>query len=130
MWDGTILLMSNRLVRTLIDAGVDNLDTYPALIRDTVSGQVHTDHVAVNIIGVVAAADLGRSENVRIDRTPLFDVTFDSLALRDDIPAGLRMFRMAENNSTILVHSAVRSHVVEAGIDRVQFLNPADFVRL
>lgn len=129
MWDGTILLLSRELVTALQGAGVDNLDTYRAVIRDEVSGETHDGHLAVNIIGLVAAADLGRSENVVVDRIPLFDVSFESLALREGLPLDLRMFRLAENNSTILVHADVRAKVLDAGIAGIRFLDPAKFVR-
>ena len=129
MWDGSILLLSARLIEALHSAGVDNLDVYRAVIRDSVSGEEHTSHVAVNIIGVVAGADLTRSEGVRTDALPLFDVAFDSLVLKDDLPHELRMFRLAENNSTILVHADVRTRVLSAGIDAIRFLDPYDFAR-
>src|SRR5262245_57729555 len=49
MHDAFMLLMSNRMVNVLKRAGVDNLDTYPAILRDEVNTREFS-YQAVNIL--------------------------------------------------------------------------------
>lgn len=119
-------LMSARLHRVLQEAGVSNLDVYRAEIKDEDSGQIHADHLAFNIIGVIAAADLAKSIYVAPDG-PMVSVDFDSLAIDAARARGALMFRLAESVSGIVVHESVRKAVEAAGIDGLSFTVPADW---
>src|SRR2546428_2555479 len=55
-------VMRKDLIAALREVGVDNLDTYDAIIYDPYNNKDVLDYQAVNIIGVVAAADLAASD--------------------------------------------------------------------
>jgi hypothetical protein len=126
MNDANILIMSTRLVKALREAGVDNIDTYPALLRNTETGKTHP-YEAVNIIGLVAAADLAKSEWESFDAKPQFDTTFERLVIDPDAAGGSLMFRLAENTFAIVVHARVRDHLVKSGLDTLTFAEPEDW---
>lgn len=107
----TIPLMRIDLLAALRAAGVDNIDDYSARVLIPHTGVESPEYVAVNIIGVVKAADLSQSSFVAPSGRPTIDVDFDSLVV-DEVAAGDRLlFRLAEAVSAILVHDKVRQAV-------------------
>jgi len=54
-FDGTISLMSPRLVKALTGAGVHNLSLYPAIITYTTTREWH-EVFAFNLVGLVSVA--------------------------------------------------------------------------
>jgi hypothetical protein len=129
MHDGNLLLMSNRLVGALREAGVDNLDCYPAVIVNVETKKKH-QYQAVNIIGLVAAADLGKSEWSSYDGDASYDASFEGLSVREEAARGALMFRLAENTGIILVHEKVKDHLLAKGLDTLTFNDPEDWVQL
>lgn len=109
--------------RQLREAGVDDVDGYLRGIGherlegwiDPRPGAVFTGYKAVNVLGLVAAADLGRSQATVHDGVALADVDFDHLALDDSRTHGLRMFRLAESTNAIVVHESVRDALLDRG---------------
>src|SRR4051812_24648348 len=80
MFSGGILLFRDDLIEALHESGIDNLDIYPAELFNPLTGETFTNYKAINIIGVVSAADLSKSVYEAHGR-PLVDVDFDSLAI-------------------------------------------------
>jgi len=114
-------VMSKRLVAALQAAGVDNLQTFPAEITNNETGEVIRDFVAVNVVGMVSAADEGASES-----SPLADVKFFHRLVMDPTSAkGLRMFRLAESRMDVIVDEAV-AEAVRAGDFVDVVLEPLD----
>ena len=103
------------LIAALEAFGVNNLDKYPVSITDPDDGRVYTNYKAVNIIGVVSAADMSKSKYELSDGIPLIDVAFDELVLKENEIQNLLMFRLAESLTTILVHESVRNYLIEKG---------------
>jgi len=129
MVDLGIPVMSRRLAAALREAGVDNVQFFPATLRNTVTGERYP-YEAFNVVGAVAAADLERSDWSSYDGVPVADVSFETLVL-DEAKAGtLRMFRLAENINALLVDEQVRDHVLKTGIDTLQFIEPQDWMHL
>src|SRR5712691_8445997 len=93
--DVCIPIMSARLADTLVEAGVDSVDFYEAVLKNTKTGQRY-DYRAFNVVGNVAAADLERSEGTVHDGRPVADVSFKALAFEESKAMGMRMFRLAE----------------------------------
>src|SRR5947209_1276127 len=60
MFNRGILLFSDDLVSAVREAGVDNIDVYEVELLDPVNNQRYTNYKAINIIGLVAAADLAK----------------------------------------------------------------------
>lgn len=127
MYDGNICVMSSRLVSSLKDSGVDNIDCYPVLLKNTETNEIYHYH-AVNIIGIIAAADLKNSKWESYDNKALFDVHFEQLELNEEAAHGTLMFRLAEHTGTILIHERVRSHLVAANFETLRFLEPQSWV--
>jgi len=113
---GKILVVSNRLVEAMKSGGVDNIQTFPALVvgRD---GTEWSDYQAVQILNVVRCANLEESAYqviapaVDASMAPLCD--FDQVEVDPEkVPPGLHLFRLAEQPSVILVSEALVKHLV------------------
>lgn len=61
-FDTTVPVMSGRLVAFLQKHGVDNIDTYPVVLHNQVSGEYVSGYFAVNIIGCFNAVKLEESQ--------------------------------------------------------------------
>lgn len=119
------LIMTRRLLEALGAAGVDNLDAYAAVIRNPETGFETGDYAAVNLIGLVRAADLGRSKVVGGSADGLIDVDLDGVHIDPQRALGLPMFRLAENTSAVVIHRRVARHLIGAGFDMLTFRPPS-----
>lgn len=124
-YDSAVPLMRSDMVAALIAAGVNNLDVYPAMIKDLVSSKEYTDYRAVNIIGAIKALNTEASKGTSLG---FGDAKFfDSLVLDEDKIAGKLFFRLSESLSAIIVHQSVRDHLIKAGFDRLDFIHPEEY---
>jgi hypothetical protein len=128
MFDSGILLLSDPMLAAIRSAGVDNLDTYDAVIRDPATGKSYTNYKAVNIIGVVACADLSKSTYRAPSGSALVDTDFDSLAIDEKKTGGALMFRLAECVTAIVIHAKVRKALESKGIEYLDYYDPKDWV--
>jgi hypothetical protein len=109
-------LMSVRLVDALRAAGVDNLQTFPAVVRNDDSGELIHDFLVVNVIGLVSAADTAASVT-----SPLADGRFfHQLVLDDGRVVGMRMFRLAESRIDLIVDEHVANSIREGGFRDIE----------
>lgn len=112
MYEGTIPLMRHDLIAALQRAGVDNLQCFPAIVQGGAGGEMRADYSAVNVVGLVACADMDASELMDTDDDPsLIDVDFASLVIDESKTGGARLFRLAEAVSAIIVHESVRDSI-------------------
>jgi hypothetical protein len=123
---GPIPLFREDLLAALREVGVDNLDVYNAIIVDPETGARHTTHKAVNVVGLVAAAELGKSVATVHTGGAIIDVDFDRLQVDERRTRGVLMFRLAESINAILVHETVRDHLLANGFVDLEFLPPGD----
>jgi hypothetical protein len=121
-------IMSVGLYETLVHAGVTNIDAYDAVLRSEDGAVTVKGFVAFNLIGLVAAADLGASRFAAGSSSRHLDASFDSLVLDTERIAGLRMFRLAEFSSAVIVHRSIKAAIEAAAIPRVVFRKPAEFL--
>lgn len=128
MYQDSGVLMTDRLVNSLNEAGVDNLQVFDAVIRDPKTGIVATNYKVVNVVGVVSCADLGSSIFTVHGGSPLIDVSFDSLVIDEKRAGGQLLFRLAESLSAIIVHDRVKQHLLANGFDMLTFRDPAKYV--
>ena len=112
LFDVGIPLMSARLARVLTETGVNNIDFYEAILKNTETGETY-NYKAYNVIGLVAA-----------------DVIFNKLVVDEDKTHGLLMFRLAENINALMVHKEVRDRILSSGIDTLTFKKTEDWVQL
>jgi len=54
-FDSTVPVMSNRLIVFLVNLGVDNMDTYPVVLHNNVTGEDVLGYSAINVIGCIDA---------------------------------------------------------------------------
>jgi uncharacterized protein DUF1629 len=120
MFDRYMCLMSPPMVEALRRSGVDNIDTYPALLVDA-ANERQFDYFGVNILGLVAAADLGKSQWTNFDGAPRLDTHFETLAVDPAKARGHLMFRLAEDTGTIIVHAKIKQGLESAGIPGLRF---------
>jgi len=106
-----IPVLSDALIKALQEAGVSNLQCFPAEVSSSVDGTVWKNYQAVNVIGLIACADLEKSKYIIIaDRcgegaVPLMGfkkLKVDPVRARDQL-----FFRLAEEPSTIIVSGRV-----------------------
>jgi hypothetical protein len=116
------------LLAALQEAGIDNLDTYETIVRHPVTGFETRDFVAVNIVGLVSAVDIGQSNAVGGSRDGLIDVDFDGLTIDSNKAFGLLMFRLAESTNAIVVHQKVKDHLLAKGFDMLTFMKPEEWI--
>lgn len=102
-------VMSRRLVKTIEAAGVDNLQKFDVVMTDKTTGAVNHDFV-VNIVGLVAAADMSKSEAIPLGGGQVFT----RLEIGPNKPQGLSMFRLAESLISVIVHERV-AEAIEKG---------------
>jgi len=131
-------LVRQDLLDTLVAAGVDNLQTFPAEILDPGSGARHTNYQAFNVVGVVSAVDKARSrvrgtglspeaedaDTGAAEESTIVDVDFENLALDASQARGMLLFRLAESVTAIVVHASVRRRIEASGIGGIAFHGP------
>ena len=83
---------------------------------------------AFNLIGLVAAADLSASRFAPENPSRHLDASFDGLVLDPERIGGLLMFRLAEFSSAVIVHRSVQAAIEQAGIKRISFRKPSEFL--
>jgi len=118
MWQVPIPLMTTRLHRALLQAGVANLEVFPAEILGPAPGEKNTDYVAFNVVGKIAALKSPRNANEILVSGAELDETKARSAL---------LFRLAESVNAIVVHESVRKAIERAGIDTLTFIEPRDW---
>ena len=128
MFYKSILLMSDEMTTVLRDAGVDNMDLYDVILRDTVKGTDLTNYKAVNIVGTLACADLKNSEYSDPSGSGMIDMDFDSLAIDESKTSGMLMFRLAECITAIIIHEKVKEALEKYGIEHLDIQEPKEFI--
>jgi hypothetical protein len=124
-----IPLMSCRLVAALRDAGVDNLQTYETKLVTTIGENPPPEnhYLAVNVVGLVAAADLAKSSTNPDVPDKMISMDFHSLAIDPTKTRDALMFRLAENISAVMVHERVKNVLDQAGFNTLTWYAPEDW---
>lgn len=123
-----ILLFSDAMLKALQSVGVDNLEIYSALLVNKTTGARYENYKAINILGLVAAADLSKSKYVSHTSTGLIDTDFDSLTIDPSKAHDLLMFRLAEAVNGIVIHDRVKVALEKAGIKHLDFVKPEKWI--
>lgn len=108
MLGGPIPLASEHLLAVLAEAGVDNIQTFAAVLRDR-GGREYRGHSVLNVIGLIDAADLEASVGTILaegENGPT-RIEFASLVLSPVRARDLPMFRLFHNPATLLVNDRV-----------------------
>lgn len=107
---GSILLLSKRFLALIQDAGVDNLQIFPAIIKSDVDGTIWGDFFAVNVIGTIACANLRGST---FDEIMPGHYIFDELAIDAEKAKGALLFRLNEHIPSLIIAKNVIKHIID-----------------
>lgn len=124
LMDLGIPLMSKRLADVLVQAGVDNLELFPAVLRNASTGQMY-DYYVYNLLGLVPAVDVPMPPSPDLQGSKLetfMDASMNMLTDESKV-GGYRMFRLAEYVTVIVVHYTIQDAIESAGIDTLKFIN-------
>jgi len=110
-------VLSELLLKTIMSCGVDNFQTFPAILKNPETGKFWKGFFALNVIGILAAADPVKSESDIImegdpDGVDVPLVGFNTIVLDKSKTYDMLMFRLAESPSTLLIHDTVYNHIV------------------
>jgi hypothetical protein len=111
----SIPLFREDLISTLESAGVDNLQTCPAILQAPDDPAI-TNYRAVNIVGRIACADMTKSQFDDITGTGMIAVGFRKLVIDEAAVGGQLFFRLAQSVASIVVHESVKR-----AVDQVAF---------
>jgi hypothetical protein len=123
--EGTGPLFRDDLIEAMRSFGADNLQTFNVALQDPDNGQTYTNYKAVNVIGLISAADMAQSEATVHPGGPIIDVDFDSLVVDETKTKGALIFRLAESTNALLVSQRLRDFL-KARFDDIDFHDPKD----
>jgi hypothetical protein len=126
--DVPVPVMSRRMMKILQDVGVSNIDFYDAAITDQQTGAEYVTHVAYNLIGAIAAADLKTTRFWPGNSSRLIDADIESLGIDNAKVGGALMFRLAESVNGIVVHESIKRAIEAAGLTTVTFVLPEEWI--
>jgi hypothetical protein len=127
-WSLQVPLIRHDLLDALKSAGVDNIQTFAAVLRDTAAGKEHTDYSALNILGLVSAADLSKSTLMRGESLTGVDRDFHKLVIDESaVPPDFLMFRLAESVNAIIVHEKVKAVIESRNIAGMIFYDQGEW---
>ena len=116
-------VFSKQLLQVLRESGVDNIDTYPCVIRNLITGEVHKNYSVVNIIGKIACIDRAQSELVFATGSTDDILGYDSIVLDERKIGGARLFLLAEMPVQIVAHRSVAEAITAAGMTGIEFVS-------
>ncbi|MFY2563152.1 imm11 family protein [Corallococcus terminator] len=122
----SIPLFSPRMRAALEGCGVDNIDYYPARVRNTRTEEVR-DYHAANVIGLAECVDRVRSAFEPFDEESILIDSFERLALDEGKSYGLRLFRAAEHSLLLLVADSVKKRLEAHGLGGLMFIKPEEW---
>jgi len=106
---GSVTLMSKRFIGILTNAGVDNLQIFPAIVKSELDETVWEDYFAVNILDIISCANLEKSI---YDEIMPGHYGFDKLAIDAEKAKGKLLFRLQEHCPSIIIHNSVLRYIV------------------
>lgn len=113
--DSSFLIMSKRFVGLLREAGVDNLQLFPAIVKSEVDGTVWKEYYGVNILGLISCADLSNST---YDEIMPGHYIFSELTIFPEKAKDALLFRLQEHSPSIIMHRSVGRHLKEQDPDQ------------
>ncbi len=121
-------IMRKDVYEALTNAGVDNIEVYRAVVKTEEGNIVSDDYLAYNIIGVVKAVDISKTQFAPENPSRLIDASVEKLTINANGTKGLLLFRLAESIRTIMVHDRVKAAIESRRIPYIVFLGGNDFL--
>ncbi|WP_157898815.1 imm11 family protein [Luteitalea pratensis] len=104
---GALPVWSETLLRTFRGLGIDNIQAFPATIVTEDAAVSWTNYFAINVIGLVDAADLSASTYTKIDTAAsgVPRLRFTKLVIDLAKAADLPLFRLAHSPLTLVLQA-------------------------
>jgi len=119
-------LLRRDVADIIIKCGVSNIDFYTTSIV-VPSGLEVPEYLAYNIVGKIAAADMGKSEISPSFGDTLISAQVHKLVIDPAKTRGALMFRLAESLDGIVVHESIKTALSAARIAGLGFIEPEDW---
>ncbi|NVJ10628.1 hypothetical protein HUW63_36160 [Myxococcus sp. AM001] len=107
-------VFSDRLVDAFRHAGADNMQTFKAILRNPVTGETWDSYKVVNVLGMVACAELDKS-TYKDPGGMGYEVK--ELVIDTDRANGALLFRLAESQGMLIVNNSVLDHMYDEDDD-------------
>jgi hypothetical protein len=127
MYKASIPLIRDDLLEILRGVGVDNIETYKAVLNNPMEPKDYQNYKAFNIVGVVSCADPAKSINTRVNDHTVIDVNFQNLVIDENKAGGMLLFRLAESVNAIVVHRKIKEAVEPRKIPGMHFFGPGEW---
>jgi hypothetical protein len=117
-YESPAFIGTQAFLRDLLQAGVDNIETVPVVIRNVATGAENRDYVLMNIVGRVACADMGRSTHRSLG--PGMTI-MDELVLKPGSFSGLHLFVADEDTDVMIISEQVHRQLLGRGCADIVF---------
>jgi uncharacterized protein DUF1629 len=121
-----IPLVSPRMREALTKAGVDNVEYFPARIKDRTTNE-ERPYFGANIIGLVSAMDRAKSEFRPLRRHPVRVLDISKLVVDEERCAHMGLFRLAELDLLILVDEPVKDELERQDMQGLRIVRPDEW---
>ena len=112
---GTLLtLFSDDLKAALEGLGIDNVEYHPVELEDPRTHEVESGYWLINIVGLVACVDRGRS-TIKPRPSGGFGI-LESFRVDPARTQGFRMFRLGEKPTLIVIDESLRRCLLERNL--------------
>lgn len=105
------LVVHRDVAEVLREAGVDNIDFYPAVLFD--GTRAYDEYLLCNVIGLVDAVDKRRSKT--------------RMVLDEKKTGGLGLFRLKQRPSLVVIDERVRMRLAARAFPYLHIVRPEDF---
>lgn len=126
-YEKAIPVMRDDVLAALRAAGVDNIQTFDAVLVNPDTGERHVNYKAYNIVGLVACADMQASQLMGTSNSTMGDVDFLGLVIDESKTGGALLFRLAESINAVVVHEQVKQAIDASGIPGFVFYGPGEW---
>lgn len=121
------LIGTKQFYQDLLDAGIDNIEVHPVVIRDKVNHRIINDYVLLNVIGRVSCAVMDQSDYERLNDEAAEDNPYESMNFINDLVIDSRkvgdrdLFLVHEDTNCILVSERIFQHLSKKGYGDIFF---------
>lgn len=126
-YEESVPVMRDDVLAALRSAGVDNIQTFDAVLVNPETGERLANYKAYNIVGLVACADMQASQLMGTSNSTMGDVDFLGLVIDESRTGGALLFRLAESINAVVVHEQVKTAIDASGIPGFVFYGPGEW---
>ncbi len=124
---GIPLVMREDLLSDMRAFGVDNIDAYSTILRDTQSGDEWTDYMLCNVIGLLDVFDMSASK-LHPDSPPELAYLFNEIVIDENKAKGHHFFRPHGRMSQLLVSEELKNYLEsKKKYQHIEYIAPEDF---